>query len=342
MGFRFRKSINLGGGFKVNLSKSGIGYSWGGKGFSFTKKAKGGTRQTVSVPGTGISWTNDNKSIFTKKKKKVNNVDKVINHNIQSDAINEQNVTQYNNADIAHITSSNFNDLIKKANRAILTRKVSLILMVISFFIGFVNPMIFILTGISSTVFIVFSLFYRIDLEYDIDKEMKEEIDSRFKPLEQIISSEKLWRITESVENKDIKYSSGAKKSLKRKVCKAKTKIIYPFRTEEKAITIDAGKEKFIFLPDKLFIIQQSKVGAFSYDEITTHVSATRFLESESIPKDAKVIGKTWKYVNKNGGMDKRFKDNEEIPICMYGEMKISSPKGIDTLFMFSNTNIDI
>lgn len=28
MGLRFRKSINLGGGFKVNLSKSGIEHSW--------------------------------------------------------------------------------------------------------------------------------------------------------------------------------------------------------------------------------------------------------------------------------------------------------------------------
>lgn len=29
MGWRFRKSINLGLGFRINLSKSGIGYSWG-------------------------------------------------------------------------------------------------------------------------------------------------------------------------------------------------------------------------------------------------------------------------------------------------------------------------
>ena len=29
MGFRYRKSINLGGGFRINLSKSGVGYSWG-------------------------------------------------------------------------------------------------------------------------------------------------------------------------------------------------------------------------------------------------------------------------------------------------------------------------
>lgn len=33
MGFRYRKSINFGGGFRINLSKSGIGYSWGVKGF---------------------------------------------------------------------------------------------------------------------------------------------------------------------------------------------------------------------------------------------------------------------------------------------------------------------
>ena len=32
MGFRYRKSINLGGGFRINLNKSGIGYSWGVKG----------------------------------------------------------------------------------------------------------------------------------------------------------------------------------------------------------------------------------------------------------------------------------------------------------------------
>lgn len=59
MGFRFRKSINLGGGFKVNLSKSGVGYSFGGKGFRYTKKANGGTRTTVSIPGTGLSHVSD-------------------------------------------------------------------------------------------------------------------------------------------------------------------------------------------------------------------------------------------------------------------------------------------
>lgn len=58
MGFRFRKSFGK-GPLRVNISKSGVGYSVGGKGFRYTKKAGGGTRTTVSIPGTGISYVKD-------------------------------------------------------------------------------------------------------------------------------------------------------------------------------------------------------------------------------------------------------------------------------------------
>lgn len=56
MGWRFRKSINLGGGFRINFSKSGIGYSWGFPGYRKTKMANGRIRKTYSIPGTGISY----------------------------------------------------------------------------------------------------------------------------------------------------------------------------------------------------------------------------------------------------------------------------------------------
>ena len=58
MGLKLRKSIKM-GPVRVNLSKSGVGYSVGGKGFRVTKKAGGGTRTTASIPGTGISYTSD-------------------------------------------------------------------------------------------------------------------------------------------------------------------------------------------------------------------------------------------------------------------------------------------
>lgn len=58
MGLRFRKSVNF-GPFRLNFSKSGVGYSVGGKGFRVTHKATGGVRTTASIPGTGISYVTE-------------------------------------------------------------------------------------------------------------------------------------------------------------------------------------------------------------------------------------------------------------------------------------------
>lgn len=58
MGIRFRKSIKI-GPMRINLSKSGIGWSVGVKGARVTKKADGGYRTTVGVPGTGLSYIKD-------------------------------------------------------------------------------------------------------------------------------------------------------------------------------------------------------------------------------------------------------------------------------------------
>ena len=56
MGFRFRKSIRIFPGVRINLSKTGIGASVGFKGFRVTKRADGKIQKTVSLPGTGISY----------------------------------------------------------------------------------------------------------------------------------------------------------------------------------------------------------------------------------------------------------------------------------------------
>lgn len=55
MGFRFRKSIQIVPGVRVNVSRSGIGYSAGVKGARITKHANGRVSRTLSVPGTGLS-----------------------------------------------------------------------------------------------------------------------------------------------------------------------------------------------------------------------------------------------------------------------------------------------
>lgn len=61
MGMRFRKSFKLGGA-RVNISKSGFGYSFGGPGARITKTANGRTRRTLSIPWTGISYVSGSDS----------------------------------------------------------------------------------------------------------------------------------------------------------------------------------------------------------------------------------------------------------------------------------------
>ena len=85
MGFRFKKSIKA-GPFRVNLSKSGIGYSVGVKGFRVTKKANGGVRTTTSVPGTGISYTKDygkGQKQASTKSSNVNNSNQSVNPTVE-------------------------------------------------------------------------------------------------------------------------------------------------------------------------------------------------------------------------------------------------------------------
>jgi hypothetical protein len=55
MGFTYRKSVNL-GPFRVNFSKSGIGYSVGGRCFRTGVSARGKKYSSFSIPGTGVGY----------------------------------------------------------------------------------------------------------------------------------------------------------------------------------------------------------------------------------------------------------------------------------------------
>jgi hypothetical protein len=55
MGWSFRKRIKIAPGIRLNVSKSGISTSIGGKGFTYNTRG----RVTASIPGTGIRFTHN-------------------------------------------------------------------------------------------------------------------------------------------------------------------------------------------------------------------------------------------------------------------------------------------
>ena len=72
MGIRFRRSIKIMPGVKVNLSKRGISTSFGTRGVHYTIGSNGRRTSSIGIPGTGIS------SVSTwSKKRKTNNVSQV-------------------------------------------------------------------------------------------------------------------------------------------------------------------------------------------------------------------------------------------------------------------------
>lgn len=57
MGLRFKKSIKVAPGVKINLGKKSAGISLGGKYSGVSFNTRSGTRARVSAPGTGISYS---------------------------------------------------------------------------------------------------------------------------------------------------------------------------------------------------------------------------------------------------------------------------------------------
>lgn len=57
MGLRFRKSIKIAPGVKINLNKKSTSVTFGGKGVHYTASSTGKKNASVGIPGTGISYT---------------------------------------------------------------------------------------------------------------------------------------------------------------------------------------------------------------------------------------------------------------------------------------------
>ena len=56
MGLRFQSRIKVLPGFRINLSKSGVGLSVGSRGAHIGITARGQGYTSIGMPGTGLSW----------------------------------------------------------------------------------------------------------------------------------------------------------------------------------------------------------------------------------------------------------------------------------------------
>jgi hypothetical protein len=327
MGFRFRKSINLGGGFRINLSKNGVGYSWGIPGYRITKTANGKTRTTASIPGTGISYIEEH------GKKNNNNFENIPVENINSGVSDYKEI---NTADISNFRTAEYKEILDSVEKAIGYNAITTLLLILS--------IIFFQVGLIFTIPLKFYVKkrYKVKLNYNFEDNTYELFEKKLKTWKLLNNSIKKWQIISQAKVINKKINSGSSTSVFRSEFSISNKLPWYIETNISPIVIKLKKEEFIILPDKILIIKNKKLGIANYKNISVNYSLVKFVESEIVPSDSEIIDYTWQYVNKNGGPDKRYKGNKRLPICKYGEIDITSNDGINIKLNLSNNNTAI
>ena len=337
MGFRYRKSVNLVGGFKVNFSKSGVGYSWGTKGYRITKTARGTTRRTYSLPGTGLSYVDE-----SGKKRKSNhrsqrrNQSSISNQSQQQydlsteRAIESGDLSQFKEAEVGRISS---------ALESVIRLDWIGSLFLWALLLVPVYPLIVLIPIAGAIMKIIAHTIGRLSLEYTLDNEMLDEHLRRINAWRILAESKKKWQILTEQFNSNRKVNAGAGRNIKRTICRIDKSCPFFIKTNVDTVQILLhNNERLIILPDRLFFVRKRKVGAIDYSDLRISTSSIQFVEDEPIPKDSQVVGHTWQYVNKNGTPDLRFKNNKQIPVCLYGQVLLRSSSSLNVELQVSNT----
>lgn len=330
MSWGFRKSINLGGGFRINLSKSGIGYSFGSKGFRFGKSANG--KNFVNIGAKGIYY----RKYFDEESRTKNLIENHSNNQITS--TNNKtlgNVKIYNSADAHTIQDSSSQMLLEDLNKITYRMSVLKYGIIASILIGFVQSWLFLITGLLLLIYLYNFFYNKVDISYKFDDSVSHYFDKLENSIKELGKSNKIWSIESEQKVLDKKYHAGASNLVDMKDSFIAKDCFYLIKTNVNIYKIKAGKEILYFFPDRVLILCNNKFGAVNYNNIDIELHKTRLI-IDNKPSDANVVDYTWKYVNKKGDPDKRFKDNTRLFIIECDTIKLTSKTGLFEILKFS------
>jgi hypothetical protein len=175
-----------------------------------------------------------------------------------------------------------------------------------------------------------------IAIKFSPDETSKKVIDVLNQALSEMRSCNKIWHIQASHEISNRKYSGGAHESLTRSEIQPAFKGPEFVKFSITPFHLNAGQQDLYFLPDRVLIYDKYGVADVPYGDLQIISGQTRFIESGKVPRDATVVDRTWSRVNKDGGPDRRYKDNKEIPVCLYDELSLRSASGLNEQFQLS------
>ena len=337
-----RKSVRV-GPLRFNLSKSGVGVSTGIKGFrvgagprgNYIYMGRNGVYYRMTLPNGRRSQPRKNTTHEIEEPSKVND---------------EYAMVEIDSSDISNMQDSSAASLLQEINhkrRLLELFPLALTVSICALLYAFLNSQTLALQVllILSIIFCTWARFQdalrkTVVLLYEFDEHQEKRYQRFCDGFDRFRQSRKIWHIGAAGKVRDMKRNAGADVNVSRSEIRPQFAQPPYLRVNVDVPCIPVGTQKLYFFPDTVLIYEGANVGAISYDEIELEYSTTRFIESESVPSDSKVIDRTWRYVNKKGGPDKRFKDNPEIPVVAYGELYFTSDSGLNECVQVSNPSI--
>jgi hypothetical protein len=160
--------------------------------------------------------------------------------------------------------------------------------------------------------------------------------------VEALASAGCIWHVAARGAVADKKYHAGAGHVVERSRVRISWSAPKKLKTNVPVGCLPAGDELLYFLPDVMLVFHQRQgtFGAIPYGQFDAKFDITRFVEADAVPKDSKVVDTTWERVNRDGGPDRRFKSNRQLPVCEYGVLHLQSASGLNELFHISACNL--
>ncbi len=171
-----------------------------------------------------------------------------------------------------------------------------------------------------------------MEITYEMDDKVKEIHEQFLKYFIDGSKSNRIWQIIHNQGTDDWKRNAGANSLVNRIDLSGKFGEKKPapfFKTNIQIPNINLKDADFYFFPERLVVKKNGQFAAIFYKNLQIQSHASNFIEEESLPTDAHVVGETWKFLNKNGTPDRRFNNNRRLPICYYSYYTFTSGTGV-------------
>lgn len=332
MGFYIRRSVSA-GPFRFNLSSSGVGLSVGVKGFrvgtgprgNYVHMGRGGLYYRASLGGPGRR-----------------------SHPVPATPIAEPtSLASMETGNVLEMRPSNGSHLLEQINEKLalfrlwpwtLAAGILLTLLLAG------QPSLAPVAGVMPIATLIATLAAAywdrqrktVVVFYDLEGASLQSFERLARAFDEVAHAQRIWNIETSGHTDDWKRNAGASQLISRKPARLTYKSPAVVKTNIAVPAILGGRHSVYLFPDAALVIEQSRAGAISYGQLSVQWLNSVFLESDAVPGDTQVVGHSWRYVNKNGGPDRRFNNNRQIPRVLYQEMKISGPGGLQKILQIS------